>query len=77
MTKPPILRKWRAKAWTWLEPDAQPNAAHETIDPGKNLILEGGGDAEGRFVVLRPGESEEPALWVGDRRHWTEVPPRP
>ncbi len=26
-------------------------------------------------VVLREQEGAPPSAWVGDRRHWTEIPP--
>jgi hypothetical protein len=67
-------RRWRAKAWTWLERDARPDEGHVTIDPRKNLVLTGGHDEEGRFVVL-DAQGGEAVRMVGDRRHWTEVPP--
>jgi hypothetical protein len=49
-----------------------------SIDPGESLVLNGGHDEEGRFIVLKPqGDGGEPQAMVGDRRHWTEVPPKP
>ncbi len=71
-------RNYRPKAWTWLEPDAEPGASHLPIDPLAGMVLRGGPDDEGRFVVTHQTESDaQPKLWVGDRRHWTEVPPKP
>jgi hypothetical protein len=69
-------RRFRAKAWTWLEPDAQPDAPHLTVDPNEQRVFPGGPDEEGRFVVHMQHENG-PTHWVGDRRHWTEVPPKP
>jgi hypothetical protein len=68
-------RAFRPKAWTWLEPDAQPSAPHVTVDPSQLVVLSRAPDEEGRFVVIREQEGVGPTRWVGDRRHWTEVPP--
>ena len=72
----PRDRNFRPKAWTWLERDAHPDAPHETVDPHAGVVLPGGPDEEGRFVVRREGENGEQTHWVGDRRHWTEIPPK-
>jgi hypothetical protein len=72
----PSDRNFRPKAWTWLERDAQPDSPHETIDPQAGVVLPGGPDEEGRFVVRRETENGEQTRWVGDRRHWTEIPPK-
>ena len=77
MTNRRAPRHWRPKAWTWLEQDAKPSTPHITVDPREHLVLTGGSDGEGRFVVLREQEGAGPTQWVGDRRHWTEVPPKP
>jgi hypothetical protein len=71
-------RRWRAKAYTWLERDGRPDDGYVTVDPTENKVLTGGRDEEGRFVVMSErGEGEnEPVRMVGDRRHWTEVPPK-
>lgn len=69
-------RNFRPKAWTWLERDAHPDSPHETVDPQAGVVLPGGPDEEGRFVVTRAEENGEPTRWVGDRRHWTEIPPK-
>jgi hypothetical protein len=70
------LRVFRPKAWTWLERDARPDQPHVTVDPQSGVVLRGGPDGEGRFMVVRElnGEKSE---WVADRRHWTEIPPKP
>lgn len=68
---------WRPKAWTWLEPQGRACETHLTVDPREGTVLRGGTDEEGRFVVQRADDGGEASLWVGDRRHWTEVPPKP
>lgn len=72
-----MLRRFRPKKWTWLERDAQPSAPHITINPDADHVFIGGHDEEGRFLVLRGEDPANRELWVGDRRHWTVVPPSP
>ncbi|HEX6240940.1 MAG TPA: hypothetical protein VFZ61_08600 [Polyangiales bacterium] len=74
MSEPSAPRKWRPKAWTWLEPESRPDLPHITLAPNE-VVLARGRDGEGRFVVLREHEGGAQSAWVGDRRHWTEVPP--
>ena len=69
-------RNFRPKAWTWLERDAHPNSPHETVDPQAGVVMPGGPDAEGRFLVTRQAEDGQTTEYVADRRHWTEVPPK-
>lgn len=73
----PSERNYRPKAWTWLERDAEPSAPHIPINPLAGVIVRGGPDDEGRFVVTHQHDGDgEPQQWVGDRRHWTEIPPK-
>jgi len=67
--------KFRPKAWTWLELDAHPGLPHVTVNPSEMEVLSGASDKEGRFVVIREEAGGAATHWVGDRRHWTEVPP--
>ena len=69
-------RNFRPKAFTWLERDAQPGEPHVRVEPNAGVVLPGGPDEEGRFVVCRQ-EAGHVTHWVGDRRHWTEVPAAP
>jgi hypothetical protein len=76
MTTPNARRLFRPKAHTWLARDARPDDPHVSVDPRSPVVMSGGYCEEGRFVVVRQEEDGE-ALWVGDPRHWTEVPPKP
>jgi hypothetical protein len=50
--------------------------SHVTVDPRTGVVLKGAPDGEGRLVLDQEHDGQT-THWVGDRRHWTEMPPKP